>query len=218
MNNNKQEKEEDNDEENDEDSSKKMVYLYQDDFTEGTYRILESGTYIIMEDIVFDFNSGTGNEIGAWLPHNDQANLYPGAEDNHWRDPYFMGFFAGITVECDNVVIDLNGKTLSQSIEFYYQQRWFSLIELSSQPFLASQGPGFFGPSPVFSTNVEIFNGRLGLTAHHGIHGMCCACPTCFLFAFSFSVFSGFLFCIVMSHKCVVCCFLPFVEKNRQRK
>ena len=142
--------------------------MYQSDFEDGTYRIDESGIYIFMEDIVFDFNSGILNEEGLWLPHCDQYE-YVGA--CAYRDPYFMGFFAGLTVECDNVVIDLNGKTLSQSVEFYYQQRWFSIIELASQPFMPAQGPGMFGAAPRVASNVEIKNGYLGLSSHHGIHG-----------------------------------------------
>ena len=149
----------------------KIFYLYQTDFGQGTYRITESGTYIMMEDITFDFNRGLGNEDGGWVPQHDQSVIYPGAEYDHWRDPFFMGFFAGVTVECDNVIIDLNGNTIKQSFEFYYQQRWFSLIELGNQPFLPAQGPGFFGANPVFANNVEIKNGKLGLTSHHGIHG-----------------------------------------------
>ena len=82
-----------------------------------------------------------------------------------------MGFFAGITVECGEVVIDLNGHTLSQSQNFYYQQRWFSIIELDSQPFMPAQGPGMFGATPSIASNVEIKNGVFGLTSHHAIHG-----------------------------------------------
>ena len=33
------------------------------------------------------------------------------------------------------------------------------------------QGPGFFGGDPVVANGIEIRNGVLGLTSHHGIHG-----------------------------------------------
>ena len=79
--------------ENEQGSMDDVYYLYQKDFVEGTYRITKSGTYVIMEDITFDFNAGTSNEDGAWLPHLDQIDEYPGAAQ--YRDPYFMGFFAG---------------------------------------------------------------------------------------------------------------------------
>ena len=54
---------------------------------------------------------------------------------------------------------------------FYYQQPFFSIIELESQPFLPQQGPGFFGADPRFASNVVIQNGILGRSSHHGIHG-----------------------------------------------
>ena len=122
-----------------------------------------------MEDITFDFNFGIANEDGAWLPHSDQGEDYPGAGD--YRDPYFMGFFAGITVETNDVIIDLNGKRLKQSFSFYYQQRWFSHIELANQPFMPAQGPGMFGANVIAAENIEIKNGIFDLTSHHAIHG-----------------------------------------------
>ena len=82
-----------------------------------------------------------------------------------------MGFFAGITVEADDVVIDLNEHEISQSLPFYHQQRFFSCISLKSVAFPLNQGPGVFGSSPVFASNVVIRNGNIGLSSHHGIHG-----------------------------------------------
>ena len=142
----------------------KVYYLSQEDFNSGPYRITRSGTYIIIEDIVFNFNP----DDDYW-PREDQADVYPGAAS--YRDPYHLGFFAGITIECDNVLIDLNSHKLEMSIEFYYQQRWFAIIELGSQQFLPGQGPAFFGPDPVVVNNIEIRNGILGRTSHFAIHG-----------------------------------------------
>ena len=145
--------------------------LYQSDFEDGTYRILTSGTYKIMEDIIFDFNADyeNPNSGGAWWPHEDQQDKYPGAGGYH--DAYFLGFFAGITIECNDVIIDLNGYELKMSDHFYWQQRWFTIISLQSQYFLPGQGIGFFGADPKFAENVVIKDGVLGLTSHHGIHG-----------------------------------------------
>ena len=56
--------------------------LYQSDFEDGTYRIKMSGTYKIMEDIEFDFNSGDlddPNSGRSWWPTSDQSDEYPGA-------------------------------------------------------------------------------------------------------------------------------------------
>ena len=55
--------------------------LYQSDFESGTYRIQKSGTYKIMEDIVFDFNAGDVMNPSAgtsWWPQEEQSDLYPG--------------------------------------------------------------------------------------------------------------------------------------------
>jgi len=143
------------------------------DFEKGTYRIVRPGTYIIDEDIVFDFNAPQNEDDifadDAWWPNAADIDEYPGAQQS--RDAYFLGFFAGIVIEADDVVLDLNQHSLRMSEQFYFTQPFFSIIELASQPFLPQQGPGFFGSSPVFATNVCIKNGVLGLSSHHGIHG-----------------------------------------------
>ena len=96
-------------------SSEIVTELYQSDFESGTYRIKVSGLYKIMEDIVFDFNADydSPNSAEAWWPHEDQSDIYPGAGDYH--DPYFLGFWAGITIEADDVTLDLNGHSLAMS-------------------------------------------------------------------------------------------------------
>lgn len=57
-----------------------IVYLYQSDFDEGTYRIQRGGTYHIMEDIEFDFNANIDepNARGSYMPRPEQSDLYPG--------------------------------------------------------------------------------------------------------------------------------------------
>merc|ERR1719361_3414005 len=149
-----------------------VVELWQSDFEEGTYRIETSGTYKIMEDIVFDFNAGdlsNPNDGISWWPSSDQVDKYPGAGST--RDIYYLGFIAGITVETDDVIIELNGFTLAMSEALYYQQRFFSIIALKSVAFPLNQGPGVFGTDPQFASNVVIENGVVGLSSHHGIHG-----------------------------------------------
>merc|ERR1719242_2296283 len=145
--------------------------LYQTDFEDGTYRITKSGTYQIMEDITFDFNAGDVDSPNAagWWPTEDQADEYEGVGTT--RDNYYLGFIAGITVETDDVTIDLNGNEIKMSKALYYQQRFFSCIALKSVAFPLNQGPGFFGMEPVFANNVVIKDGTLGLSSHHGIHG-----------------------------------------------
>jgi len=155
-----------------EETGPNTVELTQADFMTGTYRITRSGVYVLQEDIVFDFNAGDLNEPNAewaWWPNPSQADVYKGAGEA--RDEYFLGFFAGITVEADDVVIDLNGHQIEQSLAFYYQQRFFSCIALKSAVFPLNQGPGIFGTSPVFPNDVVIKDGSIGLSSHFGIHG-----------------------------------------------
>tara|TARA_B100000886_G_scaffold334577_1_gene290303 strand:+ start:1716 stop:3371 length:1656 start_codon:yes stop_codon:yes gene_type:complete len=129
------------------------VPLTQADFTNGTYRITSPGSYVLTEDIVF--------EPADFTPSGDQ---YSGGA-------YHLGFFAAITIETSNVLLNLNGFTLSQSKLHHLQQRFFALIELADQPFLPSQGPSHFGDELNAASSVWIVNGILGKSSHHGIHG-----------------------------------------------
>ena len=105
--------------EKDDDTSSLYVYkeITQDDFS-------QSGTYTVVEDITADFSE-------------DQATDYPGA--HVYRNAFFLGFFAGITIECDDVTLDPGAYTLRMSDYFCYRQRWFSTMELSTQYFLPGQ-------------------------------------------------------------------------------
>lgn len=132
--------------------SLERVELSAKDFSTGTYRIVKSGHYVLTEDITFD-------------PPREVPTSYP-------RMPFRLGFFAAITVECPNVVIDLNGHTLKQSEAHALHQRFFALIELSDQPFLMGQGPANFGPdTPGGAVRCVVQNGVCGRSSHHGIHG-----------------------------------------------
>ena len=43
------------------------------------------------------------------------------------------GFFAGITIEVDDVVLDLNGHEMARNPAFHYQQCFFACVELKSE-------------------------------------------------------------------------------------
>eukprot|EP00486_Rosalina_sp_Unknown_P015966 CAMPEP_0201593420 /NCGR_PEP_ID=MMETSP0190_2-20130828/191025_1 /ASSEMBLY_ACC=CAM_ASM_000263 /TAXON_ID=37353 /ORGANISM="Rosalina sp." /LENGTH=1007 /DNA_ID=CAMNT_0048052595 /DNA_START=113 /DNA_END=3138 /DNA_ORIENTATION=- len=166
-----------------------IVYLYKQDFIDGTYRIRETGTYILMEDIAFNFNppseatmnspdfspNSIDDEELYWYPTKEQAQAdsngeYPGLYN--FQGAYTLDFFAGITVEVDYVTIDLNGHTISQDPIFYFQQRHFILISIATAPFMPGQGTANWGAEIFNGNHVTIKNGELGLTAHHGIHGL----------------------------------------------
>jgi hypothetical protein len=135
----------------------KTYYLRQEDFEKGTYRIRRSGTYILKEDIIFS--------------PNPDLDYRPDPQDEEYQGKaYKLGFFAAITVETKDVVIDLNCYTIRQSQAFALQQRFFSVIELASAPFISGQGPHDFGDI-VSADGCHIRNGKIGLSSHHGIHG-----------------------------------------------
>lgn len=164
------------------DGSNNVVYLANDDFLHGTYRITEPGIYILTEDIVLEFNAPSEEERSAdtfspnnydefhWMPRTDgsQDDHYMGAST--WNGPYQLGFFTAVTVETSNVVIDLNGYEIGMSPAFYLQQRFFSIFELAAKNFVAGQGPVDFGPFLNSAQNVVIRNGIIGRASHHGIH------------------------------------------------
>ena len=144
-----------------------VMYLSKNDFEDGTLRIKKSGTYILTEDVEFDF----AKDNDYW-PSSDTDNYdeYLGA-GRYNRDPYSYGFFAGIAIEANYVTIDLNGHELKQSLEFYYSQRFFAIIEFGNQMFLPGQGFAYFGSDSINIDYVTIKNGVLGLSSHFGIHG-----------------------------------------------
>ena len=137
------------------------IFLYQNDFINGTYRITKPGVYILKEDIVFHPNPD--NDFNPTVQQLKEK-VYP-------PNPFRLGFFAAITIECADVILDLNGYTLSQSTIHNSKQRFFALIEIANSPFIPNTGPANFGNTIQSASNLIIKNGTLGLSSHHGIHG-----------------------------------------------
>ena len=141
------------------------INLYNNDFENGTLRIKKPGIYKLQENIVFN-----PNEYNDFSPTTQQisSGLYP----ENMSGPYHLGFFAAITVEVDDVIIDLNGYSIQQSRLHKLQQRFYANIELANSPFIPKQGPSSFigvgGYRP--ANKVLIMNGTLSSTSHHGIH------------------------------------------------
>lgn len=143
--------------------SSPKYYLKQSHFREGTLRITKPGVYVLSENIIFN--------PPTQFPSQPQINSgkYPIGKDG----PYHLGFFAAIAIETSNVIIDLNGKSITQSAQHNLVQRFFSIIELANSPFIPSQGPhsfiNTFGWKP--ASNTLIMNGGLLNSSHHGVHG-----------------------------------------------
>ena len=136
-----------------------------------TYRIVESGKYCIDEDIKFnplpgDITQPNNHDKVNWFPRD--PSKFPGCDTNT-NGAYALGFFAAITIETSNVELDLENKEIKQHQSHYFQQRFFSIIEIGKAPFIKGSGPTNFGKISTVK-NVYIHNGKLGLSAHHGIH------------------------------------------------
>ena len=146
----------------DSNTSYSLIELNQSHFVNGTVRITKPGIYVLTEDIVF-----SPNENDDFFPRMNQLTQFPMGSSG----PFHLGFFAAITIESDNVLLDLNGKSIVQSQLHNIEQRFYAHIELASSPFIPNQGPGNFGSTIITPKNVCIMNGTLGLSSHHGIHG-----------------------------------------------
>lgn len=176
-------------------NKEKVVLLTNNDFLHGTLRVHEPCMLKFTESVQFNpnrpktwldnSNSVVPLEQSAVLPSdykidpNRELDWFPNSQEpnnsqyfeNDVKFAYGLGFFAAVTVETSNVVINLNGYTLAQHKEHALQQRFYANIELADQPFIPFQGPSNFGSVLRSARNTYIFNGRLGLSSHHGIHG-----------------------------------------------
>jgi len=171
-------------------NKEKVIVLTNADFVNGTLRILAPCMLRLNENISFNPNRPTTwldvnnnvttdfiqavaldpNRTLDWLPNLSASNnaQYFLPEINF---AYSLGFFAGIAIQCDNVVVDLNNYTMAQHPEHALQQRFYAHIELADQPFMPLQGPSNFGNILRSAINTFICNGTLGRSSHHGIHG-----------------------------------------------
>jgi len=112
------------------------VVLRNSDFAGGTLRLRVPGVYELHEDVTFEPQPPaplrTANGTG---PYDDDA--------------YTLGFFAALTVEAPDIVIDLRNHTLQQGrMHAAVHQRFFALIELAAAPFITGQVGGVPPPKP----------------------------------------------------------------------
>ncbi len=148
------------------DRNNMIISLRQKHFNHGTVRLQHPGIYVLQEDIVFN-----PNPDNDFMPTREQivSGRYPIGRGG----AYHLGFFAAITVESDDIILNLNGHSIVQSPGHYLDQRFFAIIELASAPFITSQGPHQFSDESTFKNcnNVYIMNGCLGRSSHYSIHG-----------------------------------------------
>ena len=168
----------------------KVVLLKQEDFKYGTLRIKQPCMVKLTENIYFNPNrpeSWIDNQGNVTENFKDAVAINPNRKLDWWpsfkleenkqyfekevRNAYRLGFFAALTLESEEIILNLNNFTLQQHPEHTLQQRFFSVIELADQPFIPRQGPADFGATLRSASKVAIINGKIGLSSHHGIHG-----------------------------------------------
>jgi len=168
-----------------------QIYLTQKDFDEnpvcllsgvkgnGSLRLVMSNDYFLQEDIIINFNPDDyyfptleqqRNLVSLELQNRgfNQRYLYPVTQDNGSFD---LGFFGAIIIEADNITLNGNGKTIKMSEQYALNQRFFSIINLGSAPFIPRNGPGNFGEIFRNPHNTIIKNIKLGRSSHNGILG-----------------------------------------------
>jgi hypothetical protein len=122
-------------------------------FESGPLILTKSGYYYLCEDIYINFLQ---NKDDIWK-HNNNNNF---------------GFTAGIIIVGNDIILDLNGFSIQQSLQDYCLQRFFALIQLNDMPFNIGQGPILELRTKLQTgKNITIKNGTLGLTSHQAILG-----------------------------------------------
>eukprot|EP00581_Thalassiosira_minuscula_P007826 CAMPEP_0183703136 /NCGR_PEP_ID=MMETSP0737-20130205/993_1 /TAXON_ID=385413 /ORGANISM="Thalassiosira miniscula, Strain CCMP1093" /LENGTH=668 /DNA_ID=CAMNT_0025929845 /DNA_START=642 /DNA_END=2648 /DNA_ORIENTATION=- len=148
----------------------KATCLYQADFDHGTKIISTAGTYKLCEDIEFGPN---GPAEPGQLPEEDAFD--PKYDAEYRENEFGLGFFSALCITSPDVTIYLNNYTIEQSPGHALMQRFFSVIELASSPFVPGVGPAqFVGDDETFvpARNIKILGpGKIGRSSHHGIHG-----------------------------------------------
>jgi hypothetical protein len=143
----------------------------QADFAKGTYRATTSAIYRLAMDIVFQPDLNADGEHWPSCETDEKAAAY--CKNGLLLPAYRLGFFAAITLEGSNVHLDLNGYKIEQSLLHSLKQRFFAVVETGSAPFVVGQGPGDFGRPVIGCSYCSVYGGRIGRSAHHGIHGVC---------------------------------------------
>lgn len=139
-------------------SDENVVYLTKKDFKNGTYRIRNPGTYRLAECINFD------PKYGSDTPRPDVP------KNGFW--------FAAISIETDNVILDGCGHEIREST--YYQKKnlvgALALVLLGNSTFSGLlfnfANATYKGETEyVAANNVTIKNMRFGISSHFAIRG-----------------------------------------------
>lgn len=147
----------------------------QSNFESSPYRWVETNNEITIEK----YGKKMNNVCFSFDPESTNSCILDENMSFSVLNPMYIGganireATAAIKIACDNVILDLNGHSISMSKRFYCEQRVYSIIQINRLVFLNS-GSGF-EPGPQVEqpgcTNVAIINGSLGNSSHFGIHG-----------------------------------------------
>ena len=135
-------------------------HLSNSNFIHGTYRIKKQGKYCLTEDIIFNPNKRSikdPNSEHAWFPDPNDANFFNKNDSSSLFGPFSLGFFAAITIETDNVELDLKQHSIIQHKHFYIQQRFYAHIVIGDSPFVSGYFFIFFIIISVFNPTSELF-------------------------------------------------------------
>ena len=133
----------------------------------GTKIISTPGIYKLCGDITFNPNAPLPGETPS------ENAFDPAFDETYTENEFGLGFFAALAIACDDVTLYLNGFTIEQSAGHALMQRFFSVIELASSPFISNAGPAQFvsddGAAYAAANNVNIYGpGTIGRSSHHG--------------------------------------------------
>lgn len=146
-----------------------IKYIYNSDFSNGTYIIDEPGFYELKENIIFNPNVDNKGK-----PYEYQRLNGPYSDNN-----YIFGFFCCIHINCSNVYLNLNGKSIEMSKFFRLFNRFGSIISITDNLFNKFQGPSGkllfkevnnkFNNINIIGSIYNNIKGKLFNTPHHGI-------------------------------------------------
>lgn len=150
----------------------RLVLARGADFAAGTLRLRRPCVLRLTEDVTFNPNADAARN---WMPAcAGERRQVDYCDSEGFALPAFrLGFFAAISIESADVVVDLNGHALGQSEEAALQQRFYANVETAEAPFIPTQGPSKlgFGAAATSCERCSVVNGTLGRSSHHGIHG-----------------------------------------------
>lgn len=163
-------------------SNESSQYLQNTDFEKGTVSLCGSTRRRI------SWNLGSNVEFNP-TPSVPEVN----SEVYLQGDGYFLGFFAAIAIEGNGISLNCQytystgwwwyrhtgtgRRSIKMHADFHKRQRFFSVIELASRPFMVGTGPPPLAAEKMSpcrlraATYVTINECELGLSSHHGIHG-----------------------------------------------